>query len=48
MAMPLAAIAPTTNWPSAPMFQTLERKQTARPRAMSSSGVAFIASSERA
>ena len=46
IATPLAEIAPTTNWPSAPMFQTLERKQTARPSAISSSGVAFTASSD--
>jgi hypothetical protein len=26
--------APMTNWPSAPMFQTLERKHTASPSAM--------------
>ena len=45
IATPLAKIAPTMNWPSAPMFQTLERKQTARPSAISSSGVAFTASS---
>ncbi len=45
IATPLAAIAPSTNWPSAPMFQTFERKHTARPSAISISGVAFIASS---
>ena len=27
------AIAPAVNWPSAPMFQRLARKQTARPDA---------------
>ena len=45
IATPLAKIAPTMNCPSAPMFQTLERKHTARPSAISSSGVAFTASS---
>jgi hypothetical protein len=45
MATPLAAIAPTMNWPSAPMFQTFERKQTARPRPIRISGVALTASS---
>ncbi len=45
IATPLAAIAPRTNCPSAPMFQTFERKQSARPSAIRSSGVAFTASS---
>ena len=45
IATPLAKIAPRMNCPSAPMFQTLERKHTARPSAISSSGVAFTASS---
>ncbi len=45
IAMPLAKTAPRMNWPSAPMFQTFERKQTASPSAISSSGVAFTASS---
>src|SRR5438105_5703887 len=48
IAMPLAAIAPMMNWPSAPMFQTLERKHSARPSAIKSSGVAFIANSDNA
>ncbi len=44
-AMPPAATAPITNWPSAPMFHTLERKHTASPSAISSSGVALTMSS---
>jgi hypothetical protein len=44
-ATPPATTAPITNWPSAPMFHTLERKHTARPSAISSSGVAFTSSS---
>ena len=48
MATPLAKMAPTMNCPSAPMFHTLERKHTDRPSAMSSSGVAFMASSDSA
>ena len=47
-ATPPAAMAPNTNWPSAPMFQTLERKHTARPSAMISSGVALTISSPSA
>ena len=47
-ATPPAAMAPMTNCPSAPMFQTLERKHTASPSAMSSSGVALTMSSPRA
>ena len=47
-ATPPAAMAPMTNCPSAPMFHTLERKHTARPRAISSSGVAFTPSSPSA
>ena len=47
-ATPPAAMAPMTNWPSAPMFQMLERKHTANPRAISKSGVAFTASSPSA
>ena len=39
----LPTSAPMTNWPSAPMFQMLARKQNDRPIAMSSSGVAFTA-----
>ena len=48
MATPPPKMAPRMNWPSAPMFQRFERKQTARPSAMSTSGVAFTASSDRA
>ena len=44
-AMPPPAIAPTMYWPSAPMFQTLARKPTARPTAISISGVALRKSS---
>ncbi len=44
-AMPPPAIAPTMYWPSAPMFQTLARKPTARPTAISISGVALSSSS---
>jgi hypothetical protein len=47
-ATPPAAIAPNTNCPSAPMFHTLERKHTASPSAMMSSGVAFTISSPSA
>ncbi|KAF1041242.1 MAG: hypothetical protein GAK34_03021 [Delftia tsuruhatensis] len=47
-ATPPAATAPITNWPSAPMFHTLERKHTASPSAISSSGVALTASSPSA
>ena len=47
-ATPLAAMAPITYWPSAPMFQTLERKHTASPNAISNKGVALTASSPRA
>ena len=43
-----AASAPATNWPSAPMFQTLARKATASPSAISTSGVAFSPSSPSA
>ena len=47
-ATPPATTAPITNWPSAPMFHTLERKHTASPSAMSSSGVALTMSSPKA
>ena len=47
-ATPPAATAPMTNCPSAPMFQTLERKQTAKPKAMINKGVAFTISSPKA
>ncbi|OQC07814.1 MAG: hypothetical protein BWX79_01808 [Alphaproteobacteria bacterium ADurb.Bin100] len=47
-ATPPAEIAPITNCPSAPMFQTLERKHTASPSAITSSGVALTISSPRA
>ena len=47
-ATPPARIAPRTNWPSAPMFHTLERKHTASPSAISSSGVALTVSSPSA
>jgi hypothetical protein len=47
-ATPPAAMAPNTNCPSAPMFQTFERKHTARPSAMMSSGVALMVSSPMA
>ena len=47
-ATPPAAMAPMMNWPSAPMFQTLERKHTASPSAISSSGVALTLSSPSA
>src|SRR4051812_32610973 len=44
-ASPLDAMAPTVSCPSAPMFQTLARKPTASPIAISTSGAAFSASS---
>ena len=47
-ATPPAAIAPKTNWPSAPMFHTLARKHTARPSAMIRSAVALTISSPSA
>ena len=47
-ATPPAATAPMMNWPSAPMFQTLERKHTASPSAITSSGVALTISSPSA
>eukprot|EP01022_Parablepharisma_sp_SALTPOND_P021557 TRINITY_DN427_c2_g1_i1.p1 TRINITY_DN427_c2_g1~~TRINITY_DN427_c2_g1_i1.p1 ORF type:complete len:1458 (+),score=547.10 TRINITY_DN427_c2_g1_i1:21634-26007(+) len=37
--------APTVNWPSAPMFQMLARKHTARPSAHRISGIDFNSSS---
>ena len=45
-ATPAANTAPRMNCPSAPMFHTLERKHTASPSAMISSGVALTISSE--
>ena len=47
-AMPVANTAPITYWPSAPMFHTLERKQSAKPKAMMSKGVALTTNSPRA
>jgi hypothetical protein len=47
-ATPPAAMAPNTNCPSAPMFHTFERKHTASPSAMMSSGVALTISSPMA
>ena len=47
-ATPEAVTAPITNCPSAPMFHTLERKHTAKPKAMMSKGVALTISSDRA
>ena len=47
-ATPVAATAPRMNCPSAPMFHTLERKLTASPSAISSSGVALSSSSPTA
>ena len=47
-ATPPAKIAPRMYCPSAPMFQTLERKHTASPSAMISSGVALTSSSPTA
>ena len=47
-APPVAATAPSMNWPSAPMFHTLARKPIARPIAHSISGVALSSSSESA
>ena len=41
-----AARAPTSSWPSAPMFQTLARKPTESPTAQSIRGVAFRNSSQ--
>ena len=41
------AIAPMVNWPSAPMFQLLERYPTASPTAIRMSGVALTTSSSR-
>ena len=46
-ATPEAAIAPSTNWPSAPMFHTLDRKHKAKPKAMMSKGVALIITSDK-
>ena len=45
-ATPPPAMAPMVSWPSAPMFQTLARKPTARPTAIMISGAAFTPSSE--
>ena len=45
IATAVAPIAPMMNCPSAPMFQTLARKQIASPSATSTSGVALTASS---
>ena len=39
--MAAPAMAPSVSWPSAPMFQTLARKQTASPTPISTSGVAL-------
>ena len=47
-ATPEAKMAPIRYWPSAPMFHTLERKHTASPSAMMSSGVALTMSSDKA
>jgi hypothetical protein len=47
-ATPPAKIAPMMYWPSAPMFQTFERKHTASPSAMISSGVALTINSPSA
>jgi hypothetical protein len=41
IATPPAKIAPRMYWPSAPMFQTLARKHSARPSAIRISGVAL-------
>ena len=38
-------MAPTVNWPSAPMFQTLARKPIASPTPMIMSGAALTMSS---
>jgi hypothetical protein len=38
-------IAPIVNWPSAPMFQLLDRKQTDSPTAIRMSGAALTANS---
>ena len=43
--MAAPAMAPSVNWPSAPMFQTLARKQTASPTPIRTSGVALTTSS---
>ncbi len=43
-----AKMAPIRYCPSAPMFQTLDRKHTANPSAMISSGVALTMSSDKA
>ncbi len=43
IAMPPAKIAPRMYWPSAPMFQTLARKHSDRPSAISTSGTALTA-----
>ena len=42
IAMPPANTAPRMYWPSAPMFHTLARKHSARPSAISISGVALM------
>jgi len=47
-ATPPAKMAPMMNCPSAPMFQMLARKHTARPSAIRISGVALSVSSEMA
>ena len=46
-AMPPPVMAPSTSWPSAPIFQTLARKPMDSPMAQRTSGVAFTISSER-
>ena len=47
-ATPEAAMAPATNWPSAPMFQTLDRKHTDKPKAINNRGVALMPNSPQA
>jgi superfamily II DNA or RNA helicase len=48
LATPAAHTAPMTNCPSAPMFHTLERKQTDKPKAITKSGVALTINSPKA
>jgi hypothetical protein len=45
--MKTAAMAPSRNWPSAPMFQNLARKATATARPVSTRGAALTMVSTR-
>jgi hypothetical protein len=41
-------MAPMTNCPSAPIFQILDLKQTDKPKAINSNGVALTSNSDKA